>query len=564
MKMLSKIQTKKRLPGFALPTILISSIVMLIVLLTSVSAASSIRVALNEQHYNQLAQLAAESGLARADACLKSNNYTASWSSGAPLRPDTTCSGALISGGNRYIVNNGNVRTTFVVQPPQIIGGDSARVTVIGTTDLLRSTNGSLRESFSQTVARNTGEVGTFSTDSASGEEQTCGIINQETWCWGSGVDGRLGNGTTTTSLIPVKVSRQAGLLQGKEDTNISVGAAFACVVADSRVYCWGRNGYGQLGNGLTASSNVPVAVSTATGMTEQIKQVVTGGEHACALTVGGDVWCWGRNNYGQIGNGVVTDTLSMRPERVDGLGQASSMPVSQIAASLWASHNCAIALSASGPKAYCWGRNDSGQLGDGTSTHRPNPVAVYDDSGLAGRTVTDISTSSRNGGGLYGHSCAVASGRFYCWGNNSYGVLGNASTNTTTIPVAVSTSGVLSGKTALEVNMGINHTCGTARDSLGNIAAYCWGYNNEGQLGNNSTANSTVPVAVYVGSGGLSGKVISSLDGGGNRGCVIASQTTYCWGYNYIGQLGDGTTTTRLIPTVASYLQQKLPTLNY
>ena len=553
--------------GFALPTILISSIVMLIVLLSSVSAASGIRSALNEQYYNQLAKTAAESGLVRAEECLKQNNYSPTgWTDSLKLRPDTTCTGAQISGGNRYITSFGNIRTTFLVSAPQITasGDNSARLVVTGMTEILRSTNGSLRETFTQTASRNTGEVGIFSTDSSSGVEQTCGIINQETWCWGTGANGRLGNGSTASSTVPVKVSRQAGMLSGKVDTNISVGAAFACSVADNKAYCWGYNVYGQLGNGLTADTSVPVAVSTATGMTEQIKQVITGGEHACAVTIGGDVWCWGRNNYGQIGNGLINTTLYTQPVRVTGLGQASGIPVSQIAASIWSSHTCAIGLSSAGPKVYCWGRNDQGQVGNGTYSHQPSPAAVYDDSGLAGRTVTDIFTSSSQTQGLNGSSCAVASGRFYCWGNNSYGILGNGTTNTSNIPVAVITSGALSGKTALEVNMGINHACGTARDSSFNIAVYCWGYNNEGQLGNNTYSNSTVPVAVYVGSGGLLGKKISALKGGGNRGCVIADQTTLCWGYNYAGQLGDGTTTTRNVPTVASYLQQRLPTLSY
>jgi alpha-tubulin suppressor-like RCC1 family protein len=549
--------------GFALPTVLIASIVMLIVLLSSVSAASTIRVALDEQFYLKLAQEAAEAGQARADACLEANNYIATWTDASRLRPDTTCTGATIGGGNKYISSYGNIRTTFVVWAPVAASPGLATVTVVGTTELFRTSGGTVNQSYTHTLVRQSGNEATYSTDSSSGVEETCGIVNQKTYCWGSGVYGRLGNGSTATSLTPVEVSRQAGILAGRVDTNIAVGVEMACNIASGRAFCWGANTSGKLGNNSTLNSTVPVAVVTTTGMSDQLKQIAAGHDHVCALTVGGDVYCWGANALGQLGIGSIT-AQSLTPVRVAGIGTYVGRPVTNLATAIFSDSTCAIATTGSGPRAFCWGYNQAGQLGDGTTTTRTTATPVDTSGVLSGKTVTDISIAAAGSDGTLGHTCAVASGLAYCWGTGTDGALGNNSTANSLVPVAVYTAGVLSAKTVLEVNLGVWHACVTARDASSNVAAYCWGQNASGQLGNNTTTNSSVPVAVSVLSGGLQGHVISALKGGGNRGCVIADNTTYCWGLNYIGQLGDGTTTTRTVPTVASFLVQKVPVINY
>lgn len=548
--------------AFALPTVLIASVVMLIVLLSSVSAASGVRSALDEQFYLKLAQEAAEAGQARAQACLEASNYVQTWTDASKLRPDTTCTGATIGGGNRYVAKYGNIQTTFTVEPPVTNVVGTATVTVIGSTELLRSSGGSVYQTYSHSLVRQSGSESVYSTDSASGVEETCGIINQNTWCWGQGAYGRLGNGTTTTSLVPVKVTRDTGLLAGKIDTNVAVGSGSVCVVASGHAYCWGIGANGKLGNNAVADSSVPVAVVTTTGMSAPVTQIATGLSHACALTVNGDVYCWGLNSDGQLGNG--TTTSSSTPVRVAGIGDYIGMKVTNIATSIFSDSTCAIVATGSGPRAYCWGQNTDGQLGDGTTTMRTTPVRVDTSGVLSGKSVTDISIAAAEATGLEGHACAVASGALYCWGTGINGALGNNTTTDSTVPVAVYTSGVLSAKTALEVNVGVWHTCATAKDAANAVGVYCWGQNASGQLGNNTTTNSSVPVAVSVLAGGLQGHTITGLKGGGNRGCVIADQTTYCWGLNYIGQLGDGTTTTRTVPTVASYLAQKMPVLNY
>jgi alpha-tubulin suppressor-like RCC1 family protein len=157
--------------------------------------------------------------------------------------------------------------------------------------------------------------------------------------------------------------------------------------------------------------------------------------------------------------------------------------------------------------------------------------VAVTTSGDLSGKTILSISAGGN-------HTCAIASdSQAYCWGYNSYGQLGDGTTTNRSAPVAVTTSGVLSGKTIKTISAGGSHTCAVAS----NNQAYCWGRNAYGQLGDGSTNNSSVPVAVTT-SGVLSGKAILSISiGYGSHTCAIVDNQDYCWGYNTYGQLGDG-----------------------
>jgi len=148
--------------------------------------------------------------------------------------------------------------------------------------------------------------------------------------------------------------------------------------------------------------------------------------------------------------------------------------------------HSCAIVLN---DKAYCWGSNNNGQLGNGSTTSSRVPVAVNMSGVLAGKTIKQISAGGD-------HSCVIASDdKLYCWGFNSNGELGNNSSVSSSVPVAVNTDGVLAGKVIKQMSAGFSNTC--AVDS--GYGIYCWGYNSNGQLGNNSTNNSRVPTYVYV-----------------------------------------------------------------
>jgi alpha-tubulin suppressor-like RCC1 family protein len=294
--------------------------------------------------------------------------------------------------------------------------------------------------------------------------------------CWGDNTYGKLGNGTTTSSSIPVAVSGITGA------TAVSVGTNSACaVLSGGAVQCWGSNDNGQLGNGSTTDSPVPVAVS---GLTDA-RAVSVGYLSACALLSSGGVQCWGDNNYAELGDG--TTTGSSTPVAVTGLSSATAVSVGQEAA-------CAL-LSEGTVK--CWGINGYGQLGNGSNggpsqciSGLPCSVTPVTVSGLTGATAISVGAFS---------SCALQSGGgARCWGFNESGDLGNGSTTGPDtcmggVPCSVTPGEVsgLSGATA--VSVGGYAACAL----LTGGSVECWGSNSDGELGDGATVLSPTPAMV-------------------------------------------------------------------
>src|SRR5580692_9449258 len=305
------------------------------------------------------------------------------------------------------------------------------------------------------------------------GATHSCRIQSGLAYCWGSNSNGQLGNGSTISSSEPVPVST-VGVLAAKTLTQIDAGTNFTCALDTAgAAYCWGLNGNGQLGNGSVISSSVPVAVTTSGALAgKTLTQLDAGAATACALDSGGLAYCWGAGGSGQLGNGTTTGSQSTAVA-VTTTGVLSGKTLTQITANNAGSHECALDSAGS---AYCWGLNSSGQVGNGaTAVNFSVPVAV-------------TSAATRIAGGV-SHSCVISNGKAYCWGDNTGGELGNSSTTQSNVPVAVSTSGVLSGKTLIQVSGGSDFT--GALDSAG--SAYCWGLNANGELGNGSTSGSSV-----------------------------------------------------------------------
>ncbi len=324
--------------------------------------------------------------------------------------------------------------------------------------------------------------------------------------------------------------------------TAISTGTAtYTCAISTlgSKAYCWGNNTSGQLGNNSTTTSSTPVAVDTSGVLASKtIKSIAAGTGHTCVIASDDKAYCWGQNTYGQLGDNSTTS--SSVPVAVDTSGLLAGKTLKSITAGTYST--CAIA---SDSNAYCWGYNYHGQLGNNSTTNSSVPVAVSTSGVLSGKTVKSISPI----GNSY-YVCAVASdNNAYCWGQNNYGQLGNNSTTKSSTPVPVSTSGTLAGKTVKSITVGSSHTCAVASDNN----AYCWGYNYNGQLGNNSTTNSSVPVAVST-SGVLSGKTVNSITAGNNYVCAVASDNNaYCWGGNANGQFGNNSVTSSSVPVAVN-----------
>ena len=342
----------------------------------------------------------------------------------------------------------------------------------------------------------------------------TCGLTNTgSVRCWGDNEAGQLGDGTAMRRLTPIGVVDLSSGINA-----IGAGGAHNCALrAGGTVSCWGYNEYGQLGDGSLEQRVAPVAV---VGLGGAATAIAIGGYQSCALIIGGTVRCWGDNIYGQLGDG--TTTMRTMPVSVSGLGGG----VIAIVAGF--DHTCALTSAGA---VLCWGRNDAGQLGDGTLTPRITPVPV---SGLSSG-VTALAAG-------FVHTCArTSSGAVFCWGANFAGQLGDGSGIDRLTPTPV--SGLASGVST--VAAGTSHSC-ASRD---NGDVLCWGSNVQGQLGDGGRTTRPTPAAVI----GL-GSGATSVFAGSNHACaIVANAAAKCWGSNLAGQIGDGSTIDRLVPTAVS-----------
>ncbi len=364
----------------------------------------------------------------------------------------------------------------------------------------------------------------------SAGSHHTCALTSTgAVKCWGGNYYGELGNNTTIDSSTPVAVSgidgvtvKATAVSAGGYSTDSGGGYYSCALLSNGAVKCWGYNEWGELGDGTTTDSSIPVAVSGIDGVTVKATAISTGGFHSCALLSSGAVKCWGANSSGQLGNN--TRTNSSTPVAVSGI---DGITAKATAISAGGYHSCAV-LDTGAVK--CWGYNDDGELGNNTRTNSSTPVAV---SGINGVTAKATVVSA----GQY-HSCAVLdTGAVKCWGANYSGQLGDSTTNDSSTPVAVSGIDGVTARAAT-VSAGGNHSCAVLVTGAGK----CWGANYSGQLGNNTTIGSSIPVAVS-GIDGVTARA-TAIDAGENHSCtVLDTGAVKCWGANYSGQLGDGST---------------------
>ncbi len=315
--------------------------------------------------------------------------------------------------------------------------------------------------------------------------------------CWGWGSLGQLGAGDTTSSGVPVDV------VGGVRFVHLAAGAFGTCgLTADGDAWCWGNRITGQLGDGSSSGvADRPVAIGAGLKFTE----LSIGDGHSCGLERSGDIYCWGVNVAGQLGDGSTVDRLS--PTHA-----APGLRFVSVGAGLHAT--CGVATDGA---AYCWGDNTWGQLGTGViGGHSAEPVPVA--GGLNFKSI-EMGTFV---------ACAVTrSLEAYCWGTATFGRLGAGIDFEAPQSAPVKVAGGLRFESVM---LGADHACGVTTEG----SAWCWGLNTYGKMGSPSGPSSLEPVEV------VGAHQFTMIAPGANHSCgVTRSSEVFCWGQNALGQLG-------------------------
>jgi alpha-tubulin suppressor-like RCC1 family protein len=356
-----------------------------------------------------------------------------------------------------------------------------------------------------------------------SGEFHTCAATNAgNVFCWGSNVDGQLGNGTETKSLTPVEVLNPAGTAPLSGIVALSAGQAFTCALTNTgSVFCWGADQTGQLGNATINDNGVDLPVQV-TGLTNALT-ISSGQYHTCAVTTAGAAMCWGDNSEGELGiTGADPDT----PVQVTGLTSG----VADVTAGSY--YSCAVLTDSS---AMCWG---SGPLGAGPSTTGSfTPVSVLNPAGTAPLTgVLDVD-------GGFADACAIMTNQSaLCWGSNQDGDLGNGGNVESTLPLQVTSVGSSAAlANVAQIGAGENFICVLVVSG----AIQCSGTNAFGQLSDgNFTSKETWQAAT-----GLTGVPIEMAAGFDQACVVLPTGGISCWGSDLNGQLGNNNTDNSDVP---------------
>ncbi|MFC1466032.1 MAG: RCC1 domain-containing protein [Candidatus Brachytrichaceae bacterium NZ_4S206] len=344
-------------------------------------------------------------------------------------------------------------------------------------------------------------------TSVATGWRHTCAVRGGALYCWGYNAEGQLGLGDAAQSSFEMSEfeARPVTLPGSGAVTAVVAGRAHTCAIRGGALYCWGENRYGQLGLDDEANQTAPKAVALPGRGT--VTAVAAGESHTCAVR-GGALYCWGEDEFGQLGSGEQVEGTAFRVVKLPGSGAVTSLIAGR-------SHTCA----ARGASLYCWGENFYGQLGLGDTNWHEGVKAIA----LPG---SEAVTAAAGGDS---HTCAARGNALYCWGRNDRGQLGIESTTRYTTPQATSLPGEGS-VTALAVSAE-GHTCAVRGGAL-----YCWGLNDYGQTGSGDDVTYDAPQEVAFSGRGEIGAIAAGL----LHTCAARGDGLFCWGRNAFGELAQ------------------------
>lgn len=568
--------------GFALPTVIVASLIMLTVLITSVTAVSSITTTLAGQYYNQLAREAAESGLAVARLCLRANNYVAAWS--VPLQPNMYCNGTTNGAFPSYTLNSGNIRASFnvPVPPPAGVGG-TMRITSTGTVQLVRASNASqVWRTYTYVAAENiryndlpqiAGGAGWENNGHNGYMLAASGVL----YGWGDNTGQQLGDTSLgTTVSLPVKIAFPSGVTRAKKIFNSGQGASILCILAThdtlgDQLYCRGIPGAGE--NGLMPMTPGWYRFGLSGGLTATANVDINGygPDSACVVASDNQAYCAGFNVSGFLGNAITNEAVVpiTAPTKFR-LDLANPGPISGSAASLTAKKvftqdrfTCVIA---SDDKPYCAGDNNYGNLGQGGYTvdagiGKSTPGRMLVPNALI---ITDIRLPYHNGlmEGVYAQA---SNGDMYMSGHSYFGTTNGSDGNDNPSPydpcpgvpsvrcykipgfIGQAVGKMISVGDHDESNSNYNASaiCAVITTSiLPQPGLFCMGINRRGQFGTGSCANDQVKwfynLSAYFG-----GETVSYAMGNeanyqmGSIMVVTTAGNAYTAGDNRYGKLG-------------------------
>ncbi len=350
---------------------------------------------------------------------------------------------------------------------------------------------------------------------------------------WGDGSVGELGTGTTGGSGVPIAVSAGA-IPSGTSFTQVAEGGYtfigtndFSLALSSSgALYAWGYDGQGELGDASTSESNVPAKVAAgAIPAGTTIKQIAAGEENALAIGSNGKAYAWGSEVAGQLGNGSNSSYTDV-PVAVSAGAIPAGATLTQVAAGSFSG----FALSSAG-NVYAWGAGSEGDLGDGSSSESDVPVAVAAGAIPAGTRMVQVAADNANGYAL------SSTGHVYAWGVGDSDELGDNSGAGSDVPVAVAAGAIPPGVAITQIATGNQFVI--ALSSSGKV--YAWGNGSGGDLGDGSTANAPAPVAVSAGAIPAGTRIIQVAASAGNGYAVSSTGAVYAWGGNSVGELGNG-----------------------
>jgi alpha-tubulin suppressor-like RCC1 family protein len=357
--------------------------------------------------------------------------------------------------------------------------------------------------------------------------DRTC-IINGsgQLFCWGADFSSPANPIPTPAPFGP------------PDPTYVAIGsgnglASHACAIhgnasqVGGTASCWGNDEWGQIGNG-TGDGTTVINVSAPNLVNgPPFTSITQGAVHSCGLTVDGAAYCWGDNSVGELGDG--TTQLRNTPVPVSGGLTFKSISAGQF-------HTCAVTVQGA---AYCWGSIANGDLGTNLSLgpSQTTPIAVRGPNLGTPLVFTSVAAGPWV-------TCGITTdGSAYCWGRGFWGQLGDGSQSDSPYPSPVSGGYLFS-----QISIGGNHACGVTTAGVG----LCWGYNQNGQLGNGTSG---VTITTAPGTVSFVGVTLTQISAGASHTCAIATGgSLYCWGDNSLGEIGDGTTTQRTLPTLVNF----------